>query len=245
MAVPTAIVLWSTPGFAQGSDELGTYRGPSYGANYESPQSGAFEVRFGPYRPNVDNEFGDAGPYDRAFGDSTRFLVGLEFDWQALRIPALGSLGPGFGIGHSRSSGPARFTDTGEESGQDSTLSIFPMYAVAVLRVDTLMRNARIPLVPYGKLGMGFVLWEAGSGGETAEIDGIEGQGAELGWQFAIGAMLLLDFLEPSAATDMDVATGVNHSYLFFELYSSDVDSFGSGLQVGTTTWMTGLAFEF
>jgi hypothetical protein len=38
---------------------------------------------------------------------------------------------------------------------------------------------------------------------------------------------------------------GVNNSYLFGELFGSDISSFGSGMQVGTQTWVLGLAFEF
>ena len=43
----------------------------------------------------------------------------------------------------------------------------------------------------------------------------------------------------------MDNSVGVNNSYFFGEWSSSDVDSFGEGMQVGADTWTLGLAFEF
>ena len=61
----------------------------------ESEQRFAIELRFGPYRPNIDEEFPDRRPYERAFGaDRKPFYFGLEFDWQLLRIPKVGTLGP-------------------------------------------------------------------------------------------------------------------------------------------------------
>jgi hypothetical protein len=43
----------------------------------------------------------------------------------------------------------------------------------------------------------------------------------------------------------MDAATGVNNSYFFLEWYNSQLDGFGGDqMQVGTSTWMLGLAFE-
>jgi hypothetical protein len=62
---------------------------------------------------------------------------------------------------------------------------------------------------------------------------------------YAAGLMLLLDWLDPASAKEMDNSVGVNNSYFFGELWGSDVDSFGDGLQVGTKTWTLGLAFEF
>ena len=64
----------------------------------------AFEFRIGRYRPNVDNEFQTAAPYEQTFGNKSRYSIGFEVDWQALRIPYLGTLGPGFGFEYTKSS---------------------------------------------------------------------------------------------------------------------------------------------
>src|SRR5262249_55084799 len=50
---------------------------------YRSGQDFALELRFSPYRPQVDDEPGLKGkPFEQAFGDNPRLYVGLELDWQ-------------------------------------------------------------------------------------------------------------------------------------------------------------------
>jgi hypothetical protein len=58
--------------------------------------------------------------------------------------------------------------------------------------------------------------------------------------------MLLLDFFDPRAAREADNSVGINNSYLFTEWYYSDLSGFGSSnrMQVGTSTWVLGLALE-
>lgn len=231
---------------AQGVDAMGAYGGADR-FDSESPQNFAFELRFGRYVPNVDDEFaGPGGPYESTFGNGFRFHFGAELDWQALRIPKVGTLGPGVGFGFTKASAKARTAATGERSGQGTALRIFPLYAVGVFRVDVLAREASIPLVPYAKAGFGYALWWTKSGGRPARDDaGVRGRDVSYGYQFALGGMFLLDVLDQDAAVEMDANTGVNNSYLFAEWYFADLDGFGSGkMQVGTSTWILGLALE-
>ena len=54
---------------------------------------------------------------------------------------------------------------------------------------------------------------------------------------------LELDFIEPRAARRLDVEWGINHSYLFLELYGS---LFGTSIPVRDTfTWSAGLGLTF
>lgn len=77
--------------------ELGT---PASEHPFRSAQNFALELRFSPYYPRVDEEPGLRGtPFKDRFGDNPRLYVGLEFDWQVLRIPYIGTIGPGFGAG--------------------------------------------------------------------------------------------------------------------------------------------------
>jgi hypothetical protein len=246
-ALPLTLLLASATARAQGTDEFGAYGGKE--KHYEgSPQNAAFELRFGPYRPDVDDEFGGSGPFDQTFGGDTRILIGLEVDWQALRIPFFGTFGPGFGWGYTKFTADALLGDgSGERAAQTTSFEMMPMYVVGVLRADVIARETVVPLVPYAKLGLGYALWWTGDGDGTAESDdGTKGRGSSYGYQYALGLMLLLDWLEPHGASQMDAATGVNNSYLFVEWYVSQLDGFGSGdqMQVGTNTWMLGLAFE-
>jgi hypothetical protein len=252
---PLALLLTLSVGFlgltrgasAQGVDEFGRYgqHGPMHG---ESEQYGLVEARFGPYNPHVDQSLNGGTPYKDTFGTSSRYMFGLEGDWQVLRIPHFGTLGPGLGWGYTRASGLARLTAQPDTlSGEETSLSVMPFYLVGVLRADVLMRDFGVPLVPYAKLGMGYALWWASDGGSTSRQNGVLGKGFSYGPQYALGGMFLLDILDQQTARDADNGLGINHSYFFAEWYGSELDAFGSKnrMNVGTNTWILGLAIEF
>ena len=133
---------------------------------YESPQNFALELRLSPYRPQIDDEPNLNGtPYRDTFGTMPRVLVAVELDWQLLRIPYLGTLGPGVAVGYTSMTERARQLDSDEPSGDNTNLEVFPMYAVAVLRADALMRHVGVPLVPYVKGGIGYVPWRTFTSG--------------------------------------------------------------------------------
>lgn len=246
-AIIPLMLCATSPAQAQGIDEFGAYGGRE-NEMYASPQNAALEIRFGRYLPNVDDEFnGAATPFADTFGDSNRYLIGLELDWQVLRIPHFGSLGPGIGWGYTKATAGAIVARTGERSEQETSLAIMPMYLVGVLRVDVLATDLGIPLVPYGKLGLGYAMWWSRSGDDSARDDnGAIGRSTSYGWQWALGGMLLLDALDPRSAAEMDENSGVNNSYFFVEWYNSYLDGFGGDrMEVGTNTWMLGLALEF
>ena len=130
---------------------------------YETAQHFAFELRFSPFTPQVDSDPGlhGATPFADTLHNFPRLMFQGEFDWQALRIPHVGTLGPGIGIGYTKMSGDAQFlTPHGPNgitnSGETTTLEIYPIYAVAVLRADVVWRELHVPLVPYAKLGFGY-----------------------------------------------------------------------------------------
>ena len=84
----------------------------------------------------------------------------MELDWQAVHIQHVGSLGPGLAIGYYNISGPAEVASTGTASPNESTtLEILPIYLVGGLPgLDVLWRQFGIPVVPYGKAGLGYAL---------------------------------------------------------------------------------------
>lgn len=228
-----------------------SWRREAQGHRFESPQNYALEIRFGPYRPNIDDEFGGTGPYEEVFGGSTRWYLGLELDWQAIRIPHFGSIGPGFSTGYTRSKAKAKRRDNGLDSAEDTSLWIMPNYVVGVLRVDVLANEVGIPLVPYVKLGLGYALWKTSDASGTSDYvnaDGtkVEGKGHSTGWLFTPGIALQLDPFDKHAAVQLDNSVGVNHSYAYIEWMRASLDGFGANdqLRVGTSTWIAGLAFE-
>lgn len=223
------------------------YQAPSReDEEYRSEQYAAFEFRVGPYRPDVDAEFGgNGGPFEESFGDGQSVMVGFEGDYQVLRIPYFGTVGPGLSWGIARYAGNA-FFGNGEESNQPTSFWVMPFSALGVVRIDTLALDLGVPIVPYAKGGFLFGLWEAGDAGRVSTAGrGIAGQGSSYGYQVSLGAMLHLNFFAPQAAIDLDNSSGVNHSYLFLEWLKTDADSGGRGMQLGTSTWMTGIAIEY
>lgn len=215
--------------------------------SYRSPQYAALEVRFGPYRPHVDSEFnGSATPFANSFGSGESIMGGIEADYQFLRIPHLGTLAGGFGFSYVQYQADAPFADGSGASKHPMGLWIMPFSGLGVLRVDVLARDMSIPLVPYVKAGLVYALWESRDASRTSQTEnGEKALGDELGLTANLGLMLELNFLAPQHAIDMDIASGVNHAYAFGEWAFSSVDTFGTGMQVGSSTWVLGLAIEY
>jgi len=232
---------------AEGADVLGRI-GPRGSRRTESPQDAAVELRFQRYVPDQIDDGLSGAPYKEIFGDNNRYLFGLEFDWQVLRIPYLGTLAPGLGIGFSSISAKAPLANgEGRSEGQKTSLRVLPTYLVAVLRADVVARETVVPLVPYAKVGLGATFWQIMDGSKIARSNGVVGTGTSYGPQFALGAMLLLDWFSPQDALSADAALGLNNSYVFGEWFVSKLDGFGSKdtLNLSLNTWTFGLALEF
>ncbi len=222
---------------------------------YESPQHFELEIRVMSYLPNVDDEpaLRGATPFATTFGSDSRIALGAEFDWQVLRIPWVGTIGPGAAIQYTTMSAKAPLANQvpnqpTQLSAEDTSLTIYPMYAVAVLRVDVAMREARIPIVPYAKAGLGYALWAASNSlGTSVSNRGVVGKGHTAGTQLALGAQLQLNAFDRYAAQQLDETTGINNTYLFAEYMMANLNGLGqtNALYVGTNTFAFGLAFEF
>jgi hypothetical protein len=233
-----AVGLWAGGARAEEPNVDQSWRQPR---QFESPQRFAFEVRFGPYRPLIDDAFPQEKPYEAVFGTDRRVAFGLEFDWQLLRIPHVGTFGPGIGWGYTSMSAPA-LRASGEASAEETSLSIMPMYGVGVLRIDHLARQG-VPLVAYGKAGIGYGLYWTGNELETQR------RGNTWGTHFALGGMFLLDVIDNHSAREIDNEWGVNNTYVFFEWMVANLNDFKgaqdrSVMRIGANTWMLGLAFE-
>jgi hypothetical protein len=242
--VATSAMVASLFSFDAQAVELGT---PAREHPFRTAQNFALELRVSPYRPQVDQDPSLNGtPFASNFGSSPRVYVGLELDWQTLRIPYVGTLGPGLGVGYLTMSRPVQ-TLSGRTSGDQTNLSIYPFYAVAVLRADTFWRDLGFPLVPYGKAGLAMALWRASNTGGTSSANNVSGKGHSFGTDLAVGVMLALDALDPGASRNMDNATGINNTYLYIEAYWLSLNGLAqtNALHVGTSSWAAGLAFEF
>lgn len=219
-------------------------------AHVPSNQYGAFELKFGPYTPNVDDQPGLNGtPYRDTFGDDDMmFLTLIELDYQFWRFLG-GSFGIGGAFGFMQAYAKASGIDSGAESSEYNVLNVIPFSLLAVFRFDLLADKAHIPLVPYIKGGPCWYLWWMETAGETGDS-----KGGTLGVQFITGLMFRLDPLDRMSARTFDNEMGVNHSYLFFELMWANVEGVSDDnlhlsptnlSKLGPATFMIGLALEF
>jgi len=218
---------------------------------YKTPQRFALELRFGPYKPNVDSEFSGTDarqPYADFFGSSRRLMSQLEFDYQP--IQHIGSLGIGIGIGYFNETGHDLKADgSALPSADTSTLRLIPVSGSIVYRFDLPWERLHIPLVPYAKVGLDYVIWTVrdGNGEIPTGPSGAKGQGGTFGWHGVVGLSLVLNFLDPGAARQFDTEMGVNRTHVFAEFGHYDISGLGAKqkLHVGDDTWMAGMLFEF
>jgi len=202
------------------------------GSDVASPEWFAAELRIGPYEPDAgaafDDTFDDSGP-----------LLELGLDVLVLRIPYVGHLGVGATLGWSRYTAGALVVggDPNERADEETSLILLPLSFTGSLRIDVLARELGIPLVLVGRAGLSAIPWSS----STGEKD--EGSGVSVGIRWAAQAALELDFFEPRAARALDEEWGINHSYLFFELYGSTAST---SVPMGDPlTWVAGLGFVF
>src|SRR3569833_3116791 len=198
----------------------------------QSPQHFAFELKFGPYRPDIDSEFPasqpDRHPYLDCFGSGRKLMTSMEFDWEIIRH--IGTVALCLGLGYFKETGNNLSANGSGMSTEDtSSLRLLPFSLSAIYRFDLPYERLHIPLVPYGKLGFDYVYWTVTNGnGEVPESPaGGRGQGGTLGWHAAVGLSLVLDIFDRSAANQFDEEMGINHTLLFFELNHLDASGLG------------------
>ncbi|MBZ0115943.1 MAG: hypothetical protein K8H88_03030 [Sandaracinaceae bacterium] len=202
---------------------------PSY---QPTPGHFALELRVGQYFPGTSGWSG-------AFGGDAGPMLAFELDYFPWRIPYIGLIGVGAGLGWSQWEG-AGMTTSGTQAEQTVVFEMIPITTGLVLRVDVLARELRIPLVLTGKAGFDFAYWVTGTGGVA------DSGGWAIGPRFAGQAALELDFLEPRAARRLDEEWGINHTEVFFEAYGSFAGALiGPQLDLTGWGWSIGLGFTF
>jgi hypothetical protein len=212
-------------------------------ARAASDRWGSFELSAGTYTPNIDAEPAlTTTPYANTFGGrGWMFRAGVA---KALFTQA-GSLEIGLSSGFFRRSGHGRMaSDPSVVSGDPTTFSIIPVTLSLTYRADFIYEWWSVPFVPYARGSLERYNWWVSNGnGSNSKY------GATNGYSGALGFCLVLDFFDPSLARDLDMETGINHTYLFFEFGKSRIDDFGSktswDLGEKHTSYTGGLLFVF
>jgi len=200
--------------------------------NWISPERFVLETRFGPY--HTDRQ--DLPAFRSFFADDSGPLLGLELDVIAYRLDDIVYLTGGGGIGTAHFTGKT-IDATGNETSEETDFSLLPLQLMVSVRIDALARQFGIPFIVTGKLGYEWARWSTDSG----SVDDADGWSVGLTW--AAQLALDLDTFEPHAARNMDEEWGINHSFLFFELYKFIPSS--QSLPIGNLQWCAGLGFTF
>ncbi len=230
-----------------------------------SPQRFAFEIKFGPYLPDVDRRYDGPGlgPYATIFGQTDSSGVAtkapkpgmvtfVSFEWQFFYLFGPFNLGVQLGFFRDKAKAlltePAPDADSVRSEADSTTFSVLPISLLVGYRFSYLDDRFYVPIVPYVRGGLGYGFWWSKDGSKkiTKNAAG-KGSGGSWGWQLNAGAMLRLDWIERGSMRDLDAATGVNHFALFGEYQLSRLDGFGSSkaMSVGDSTWLVGLITEF
>lgn len=186
---------------------------------------GSFEFQAGQYRPMIDSEFDSAtvpvGPWETSFGTSRRWMFKLHGAKAILR--GYGTLEVGGGIGYLSASGRGRFAVDGTISQEKTGFRLVPLSLDLTYRADLVWERLGIPVVPFARVALlRDQWWVTGSGGATAR------SGATNGWSWGGGLGLVLDFVDPSLARELDRDSGIKHTMLVFEVAQTSVSDFGS-----------------
>lgn len=225
--------------------------------NYQSPQHFHFEVKVGPYSPNIDATAGLTGtPFSDLFNSQldaskrgqrpgAQPLTTLELDWQFWH--GFGSLGLAGSIGYmgrqthsfAYQVDPATGLGTTNtcqvpnciRSSDTTQLNVFPITLELVYRFDVLALRYSVPIVPYVKAGLGYYFWFIQRGDAQLAYDvknpDSKAIGGVPGWVVHPGVAILLDVLDRAAARTMDTELGINHTYIFAELSHADITGLG------------------
>jgi hypothetical protein len=228
LAALTALGAFS-PGSAaaqQDDDLIPTAR------NWISPERFILEVRVGPYRPDRS----EVPAFHTFFSDDVGPLLAVELDVIAYRLDEILYVTGAGGIGTVSYDGNT-LDELGDSTSEETGFTMTPLNLLATLRIDALARKLSVPFIVTGKLGYQWARWSTESGGAE------DADGWSVGLLWAAQLALDLDAFEPSAARNMDEEWGINHSFLFFELYGFEPSE--QSLPIGNTAWCGGLGFNF
>jgi hypothetical protein len=210
-----------------------------------------FQVRFGPYTPQVDSEKDLSGkPFKEIFGGGSEMLFELGLDYEIWRGFGVVSVGGSFGFVQYLGKGR---TQSGDKSSDTTVFNLVPFRLNVGYTFDKLMDWWRIPFEPYVVGGLDYYVWWVLDGvGDIASYEDESGKsytarGGIFGGHFSVGLKLLLDVLDQEAASHLENQVGVMNSFFFAEYSMSWIDQFGASghMNVGDQTFMFGLMMEF
>jgi hypothetical protein len=214
-----------------------------------SPESSSFELRLSGYHPSIDAEFKpNTGPYQQTFGSDRGWMARLNMGRTLWR--GIGTLEFHLGTGYFEKYGKGTIAGSTLKSNDNTGFKVVPLSVGLTYRFDWAAEELNIPLAPYVRVSLErYNWWITNGSSDIPDINNRQGYGATNGFSGTLGLALLLDFLDPDLAREMDQDTGINHTYLFMDITRSQVNNFGSGkswdLSDDQATFAGGLLFVF
>jgi len=182
-----------------------------------TPEGFLLSFGVGAYRPDPGSE-----GFDLVYPSGNGPILLGEFDFFLYRIPFLGPIGIGVAGGWANYKGTGCLgtsaPGTCVPSSDSAKFSLFPLNAMAVLRIDALARKTPVPFVFTGKVGYNTVFFK-----ETVGSGKSSGRSHGFGWAAQIA--LELNFINPRRANALDEDFGINSSFFFFELAGSQANN--------------------
>jgi hypothetical protein len=207
----------------------------------ESRRRGSLELAAWRYRPSIDDEFSTSPtPYDEIYGGGQSW--GFQLHLARALYTGHGALEVGFKTGFWQDRGD-EIAENGSRTADKTALRIVPTSLTLTYRWDWLSRRWGIPFALYGRGAFERYNWWVTDRDETAE------KGATMGWSATGGVAFLLDFLDRGMARELDNDSGINDTWIFFDVTTDQIDDFGSSkswdLSSDGLTYSAGINFVF
>lgn len=173
---------------------------------------------------HIQEVFGESAPYVRGEYGLTSRLLEL-----------------GVGLGYLRKKGYL-VDASGEATDEWDKLTIVPGTADLTLRLDGFPEQI---LVPFARIGADYWLWWERwyvYEGSTAED---RRRGGKPGWHWAAGGLLLLDPLDPKAASRMKAVSGIDDTFVMVEYRETSMPEGAKVLELSDREVSFGFKFDF
>ncbi|MFT3914609.1 MAG: MXAN_2562 family outer membrane beta-barrel protein [Anaeromyxobacteraceae bacterium] len=214
-------------------------------ARADSPRWGSFEFGMGPYRPDLDAALAPSSndpAYQLVFGSTRRYAFRTGVSYALLQ--RAGTLEVGLRSGWFRASAKGIVATTGARSGDPTTFNVVPTSLTLTWRADFIPEHLPIPLAPYVRVAAErYNWWITNGAGNMAK------KGATNGWSATAGLAFSLNVIDPTLAREMDTDSGVNTTYLYFDVTKAKIDDLGSktswDLSPASLMWSAGVLLSF
>ncbi len=194
----------------------------------EGPRTMNVQVRFGP-TTIVD-------PYvQQIFGERSNEMLWFEYGYASRFIDA------NLGIGFYQEKGFLQ-TASGATSSEADKFTIVPLALTLTGRLDFFDEQ---PIVPFGRVGLDYWMWEENWFVVTPDTTDHISNGGKYGWHFGGGLMILLDVFDRRAASRLEAISGINDTFVVAEYRNTRLKHGTDELNLSSSELTFGLKFDF